>query len=554
VTRRRLPLRHRLHKEAAGFASAILLAVSACRQSQPTAAPAPLPAPTRGYILISIDTLRADHLGLYGYPKPTSPFLDELAHRANVFDEAYSQFPSTLVSHMTMFTGLYPREHGVLPPNAALSPAIETLPEIFAGAGFRTGGFTEGGFMSGRFGFRRGFDTFVSHDRNRDRPLEGTFRRAGQYLADLGPKDRFFVFVHTYAVHTPYDAPERYQRMFWSGPPPPGAIAPTGPALVRANMSPDRPTKLVVDQLIAQYDAGIRQTDDTLRAFFAELDRLGLTRDTTILLTADHGEEFQEHGLFTHLQVYRESLHVPLLVVAPGLAPERHPGVVQLVDIAPTLCSLARLKPRQPMSSPGFGPRLGRTPVAARGSARAEALDGTQALYEGSRPALENVVLYAPRPEAWFPLRLGFDAPRGILRFEARSYLEPHTLTIRRGSEVLAHVPLTTTWKPISVSVPASRVVLEADDCTIVPDDEDVREPRCFAFQVKGFEPRRIEYYDLSRDLLQQHDLAGGTGRLPRDLLRDLLAFQPRPLAGTPTRPSLDPELIRSLRALGYVH
>ena len=97
-----------------------------------------MPRATRGYVLISIDTLRADHLGLYGYPRPTSPFLDSLARRATVFEEAYAQFPSTLVSHMSMLTGLYPREHGVFPPNAVLSPKVEMLAEVFQRAGFRT--------------------------------------------------------------------------------------------------------------------------------------------------------------------------------------------------------------------------------------------------------------------------------------------------------------------------------------------------------------------------------------------------------------------------------
>ena len=111
------------------------LALAGC--NPPAPAPAPVaaepaqtgfePVPTRGYILISIDALRADHLGLYGYPKPTSPFLDELARRATVFDHAFAQVPSTLPSHMSMFTGLYPAEHGVFPPSAILAPEIRTL-------------------------------------------------------------------------------------------------------------------------------------------------------------------------------------------------------------------------------------------------------------------------------------------------------------------------------------------------------------------------------------------------------------------------------------------
>ena len=102
------------------------------------------------FILISIDTLRADHLGAYGYARPTSPFLDSLAARGTLFENAVVQLPGTLPSHMSIFTGLYPGEHGVYPPEAVLSPRVATLPEVFRAAGLRTGGHTEGGYMEGR--------------------------------------------------------------------------------------------------------------------------------------------------------------------------------------------------------------------------------------------------------------------------------------------------------------------------------------------------------------------------------------------------------------------
>src|SRR5687767_4733510 len=151
-----------------GFALAFLLlgCGGEAGPQPPDLSKLPVPRATRGYILISIDTLRADHLGLYGYPRPTSPFLDSLARRATVFEEAYAPFPSTLVSHMSMLTGLHPGEHGVLQPDAVLSPEVEILPEVFQRHGFRTAGFAEGGYVSGRFGFRRGFDTFVSRNRS----------------------------------------------------------------------------------------------------------------------------------------------------------------------------------------------------------------------------------------------------------------------------------------------------------------------------------------------------------------------------------------------------
>jgi arylsulfatase A-like enzyme len=516
---------------------------------------ASLPRATRGYILISIDTLRADHLGCYGYIRPTTPFLDELSRRSTVFEEAYSQFPSTLVSHMSIFTGLYPREHGVLPPNDVLSPAIETLPEAFQRQGFRTGGFTEGGFVSGRFGFRRGFDVFVSRDRHRDRPIEGTFRRAADFLAGLRPGERFFLFIHTYAVHTPYDAPARYREPFWPGPPPPGAITPTGPDLVRANMLAERPPQAVIDWLTASYDAGIRQTDEVLRNFFGALERLGLAREATVMVTADHGEEFMEHGLFNHTQLYRETLHVPLLVTHPGQrSAVRHSGVVQLVDLAPTLYELARVRHRGRLAGTSLARLVGRPAPPHPGTAWAEAFDGMRAIYRGERRQLESLLLFAPDPEAWFARRFAFDAPGGALAFQARSFIERRRLTIRQGPRVLAQVELTPEWTPVQVApAVASRLMLDAGDCAIPPAEEDAREPRRYAFQVKGLRLKRVEYYDVSRDPGQQRDLARGSASAARRLLRDLLNFHPRALAAGPAPPPLEPALRRALRALGYV-
>ena len=116
------------------FSLALLALGCGGRADAPETGKPPVPRATRGYILISIDTLRADHLGCYGYPRPTSPFLNSLAGRATLFEEAYAQFPSTLVSHMSMLTGLYPREHGVLAPDSVLSPKVEILPRCSSAA------------------------------------------------------------------------------------------------------------------------------------------------------------------------------------------------------------------------------------------------------------------------------------------------------------------------------------------------------------------------------------------------------------------------------------
>lgn len=539
-----------------GLVLALLL--SGCGEGanpeQQAAAEVPVPRATRGYILISIDTLRADHLGCYGYSRPTSPFLDSLAKRATLFEEAYAQFPSTLVSHMSMFTGLQPREHGVFPPNSVLADEVEMFPEVFQRNGFRTAGFTEGGFMNGRFGFRRGFDEFAARDRNRNRPLEQTFRRGVRFLESLQPDDRFLLFLHTYAVHAPYDAPEPYREPFWSGEPPPGAIQPTGPGLTRHNATGERLPQPVIDWLTALYDAGIRQTDEVLQRFFADLDRLGLANDVTVIVTSDHGEEFQDHGLLNHTQLYREIMRVPLLVIHPDQrSAVRHAGVVQLVDLAPTLYELARLQPSGRPSGVSLSRLLGRPAPAIRGTAWAENSDG-RAVYRGEQREMESLLLFAPPANEWVTRRVALDASGGEMELEARSFQEPRRLVIRQGSETLAEVSLTPDWRPVRVTLPApGRLVLEADGCTVAASEGgEWGDFRCHAFQVRGLRLARVELYDVSRDPAQLRDISRDRTRETRVLLRDLMAFNPRPVAKA-SAPPLDPELEANLRALGYL-
>lgn len=514
---------------------------------------APLPEPTRGYILISIDTLRADHLGCYGYGGPTSPFLDSLAKRATLFEEAYAPYPSTLVSHMSMLTGLHPREHGVFPPNSVLSPEVELLAEVFRRHGFRTAGFTEGGYMSGRFGFRRGFEVFVARDRAHKRQVEQTFRRGVRFLEGLQPDDRFLLFLHTYAVHAPYDAPDSFREPFWKGAPPAGAILATPPALTRQNALGDRLPQPAVDWLTALYDAGIRQTDEVLRSFFADLERLGLTDEVTIVVTSDHGEELQEHGRFNHTQLYREVLRVPLLVIHPDRRTEvRHAGVVQLADLPPTLYELARVKPQGAPTGKSRARLLGQPAPPIPGTVWADNSGGERALYRGEHSDLDSLLVFDPPAEDWVSRRLVLDTSAEDLTFDARSFQEPRRLTVRQEKDPLAEFRLTPQWSPIRVRLPEpGRVLLDSDGCAAAPP-ESRRDFRCYAFQVRGLRLGRVELYDVTRDPLQRRDLSREETRTARALLRDLAAFQPRPVAAA-SAPPLDPKLEEELRALGYL-
>ncbi len=337
----------------------------------------------KNFILISLDTLRADHLGLYGYEQPTSPFLDSLAERAVVFDHAFAQYPNTLTSHMSMLTGLYPAEHSVYPPAGILPADVPTLAEYFRDAGYRTAGFTEGGFMRGLFGFRRGFEDFGARDRTGSEHASKTFRRGTRFLKGLGDEP-FFLFIHTYATHAPYDPPLEYQQQFWQGKPPADTFSPSPENLVRANHEqiPQSPEALAYYR--ALYDAGIRYLDDVLRGFFEELDESGRADDTIVIITSDHGEEFREHGRFNHEQLYNEVLQVPLLIVAPassGAKGRRSQRVAELVDIAPTLLSLADIEGGEQLSGTSLAKERTGTSDYPKRTAYAEVSGGRRSLY-----------------------------------------------------------------------------------------------------------------------------------------------------------------------------
>src|SRR5262245_55049055 len=147
-------------------------------------------------ILVSIDTLRADHLGLYGYARDTSPFLDRFAKRALVYEHAFTPAAWTLVAHMTMLTGLYPEQHGVLAGKLALAPDVPLLAERLKKAGYQTLGLYQPTWVHPRHGFGRGFDVFRPHD---------DAAQAGEHLfeelAKLDPARPFFLFVHLFDVH-----------------------------------------------------------------------------------------------------------------------------------------------------------------------------------------------------------------------------------------------------------------------------------------------------------------------------------------------------------------
>jgi arylsulfatase A-like enzyme len=191
-----------------------------------------------------------------------------------------------------------------------------------------------------------------------------------------------FLFLHTYAPHAPYTPPEPYQELFWKGEPPPGA-RPSDRELTELNLRGVRLPEEVLAWYVALYDATIRYADDVLADFFAEFAALGLDDETTIVITSDHGEEFQEHGRLAHTQLYHETFHVPLILVHPDLSSggeraaggrspraQRWPGLAESVDLAPILYALSGIEPRTAPSGRDLL-RVRDDPVCAADSRRA---------------------------------------------------------------------------------------------------------------------------------------------------------------------------------------
>ena len=307
--------------------------------------------PVNKVVLISIDTLRADHLGYMGYHRPTSPAIDQLAAESIDFRNAFSQAPSTLPSHASIFTSVYPSVHRADPLTVTpLADGFVTLAEIFQQNGFRTAAFVEGGQLAAVWNADQGFEVYdvteikYGDDQWRADDVSGILAEAAAWIEEHR-HESFFCFVHSYVVHAPYSPRPPYDRMFDEGyeGPLPFHIEPR--VCEQLSATPRRPDEPEVRHLVSLYDGEIRYMDDHLGAFLDKLRDLGLKEETVVVFTSDHGEEFAV-GLHGY-NLYDEVLHVPLFIRVPGLAPQKVDQQVRLIDLAPTLLALMNLDPGQ---------------------------------------------------------------------------------------------------------------------------------------------------------------------------------------------------------------
>ncbi len=314
-------------------------------------------------ILISIDSLRADHLGCYGYERDTSPAIDRLAGEGMTFLTAVADSSWTLPTHHTMLTGLPSGVHGVLADDRALSDDHVTLPELLRDAGWRTHGIWSGPYLHPIFGFGQGFDegdwVGVVDPSRLDRPdfepgkgdrTQVAIARASTraeravsspevlaqalaFLDEVGDEP-FFLFVHFFDVHYDYVPPEEYWRRF----DPDYAGSYTGADFIDDKNVHEGMDPRELEHILARYDGEIAYVDDHVERLVEGLgDR---ARDTLVVVTSDHGEEFFEHGRKSHgFTLYDEVLLVPLVFWQPGSveAGARVPEQVHQMDLAPTI-------------------------------------------------------------------------------------------------------------------------------------------------------------------------------------------------------------------------
>lgn len=311
-----------------------------------TPAPVRLPAgdPARpDIVLLSVDTLRADHLSAYGHTRQTSPFIDSLAAQGQRFTQARSASPWTLPAHTTMLTGQLPTRHLVVDDTLALDAQTRVLPELLTAAGFQTAGFVSTLYVSRVFGFDRGFthfEDFGLHSEKKNLAGEVTMDEvvgeALRWWADQPPGAPVFLFLHTYDVHYEYDPPGAYSRHF-DRPPLPG-----DPSYKNYHHFKKHPlTDAQMEHQRAQYDESIRWIDDQLKWLADSAAAAG--RQVRFVITSDHGEEFGERGSWGHAHtLYAEQLHIPLIFSGPGIpAGSVVDTPVGTHDIAPTVLGWA---------------------------------------------------------------------------------------------------------------------------------------------------------------------------------------------------------------------
>jgi arylsulfatase A-like enzyme len=320
-------------------------------------------------VILAVDALRADHLGCYGYHRPTSPNIDQIAAGGVLCENFFCAGLPTQPSFTSLYTGQHPIRHGIVSHGGAAKLATDTptLAQIALRNGYTTCAIDN--LMRDRLWFGRGYEFYIDPGQRRVLSLcvtaEELNGRAIPWIRQH--KDEpFFLFMHYWDPHTPYNAPDKYRKLFYNGGDP---YDPENTSLDSFWETPfgtlARDTWLATDDGIvtdpafieAMYDQEIRHVDDGIAELVAAIDDLGLGENTIIAIIGDHGESMTEHGIFfDHWGLYESTLHIPLIVRAPGRVPagSRLTPLLQNHDLAPTLLEAAGLPVPRSMDGQSF--------------------------------------------------------------------------------------------------------------------------------------------------------------------------------------------------------
>ena len=349
--------------------------------SQSPDAPQTFRGKTFNLVFVSVTNLRADHLGTFGYSRDTSPNIDRLAEQSIVFEDAFSHASWTLPVAISIFSSQYPFTHGLMNRNVfePLPPEVPTLVDILKAAGYATAAFVGDRDYATRFGLVSRFDKV--HDHVNDETLLDwkKYGVLGNTVPDAitwlrANKDRkFFILLQGYDAHCPFEIPQEnamfdpdyegyidFTKCYWT-------FRRTAPVKIASESGAEDEIFLLkttprgseeleemfgaddVHHMIALYDGEIRNSDRLVGAFLDELKRLGLERETIVVFFSEHGDMFGKHGRFMRGgplrgTFYDDVLHVPLIVKHPELAARRVKGLVQLIDMAPTVLDMLGLE------------------------------------------------------------------------------------------------------------------------------------------------------------------------------------------------------------------
>lgn len=311
--------------------------------------------PKCNVIVVTLDTLGANHVGMYGYNRPTTPFLDSFGkNRAFVFDQAIAQGSYTPTSHVAILTGRYPAENRMFSTIDKLPPESHNLAESLKANNYVTHAVSAAILIQPQYGWGKGFDGFDERwfiDTVTNNDAKTTFSLATDWIKS-NKKRPFFLFINTNHLHSPH-TPESEAVLDELGILQPPKIVDerdiVGPHLDTTGI-----TQADANIMRDFYDGTVRELDSVVKDFVGMLDKEGLMKNTIVIFEGDHSEQFGEHGIVGWYGVYEQQIHVPLIVYIPGQKPRRISPVVELRSIPATVRDLLGLKPDPEFGGPSL--------------------------------------------------------------------------------------------------------------------------------------------------------------------------------------------------------